>query len=144
MVENEKVLAEISISANGQVNQANEKEHQLLNEIANFLGTTVESVSEDDFGKLFIEKWTQPSILASLMEKCQDHFAYVEADHVTTENTLRRLEDERTELLNKSEKMAHLESEDVNELRRKISVSNQNQQAESSKNVSPKPILKKG
>ena len=44
---------------------------------------------------------------------------------MTTENTLRRLEDERTELLNKSEKMAHLESEDVNELRRKISVSNQ-------------------
>ena len=75
------------------------------------------------------------------MEKCQDHFAYVEADHVTTENTLRRLEDERTELLNKSDKMAHLELEDVNDLRRKVSVANQ--QAESS-NVSPKPILKKG
>ena len=61
---------------------------------------------------------------------------------MTTENTLRRLEDERTELLNKSDKMAHLELEDVNDLRRKVSVANQ--QAESSKNVSPKPILKKG
>ena len=55
MVENEKVLAEISISANGQVNQANEKESHLLNEIASFLGTTVEAVSEEDFGKFILK-----------------------------------------------------------------------------------------
>ena len=56
MVENEKVLAEISISANGQVNQANEKESHLLSEIASFLGTTVEAVAEEDFGKFFYSK----------------------------------------------------------------------------------------
>ena len=144
MVENEKVLAEISISANGQVNQANEKESHLLSEIASFLGTTVEAVAEEDFGKFFYSESGLYKLLASLLEKCQNHFAYVEADHVTTENTLRRLEDERTQLLDKSEKMAHLESEDVNELRRKVSVANQNQQAESTTEISPKPILRKG
>ena len=66
MVENEKVLAEISISANGQVNQANEKESHLLNEIANFLGTTVESVSEDDFGKFFVLSKTGLSQVSSV------------------------------------------------------------------------------
>ena len=144
MVENEKVLAEISISANGQVNQANEKESHLLSEIASFLGTTVEAVAEEDFGKFSYSESGLYKLLASLLEKCQNHFAYVEADHVTTENTLRRLEDERTQLLDKSEKMAHLESEDVNELRRKVSVANQNQQAESTTEISPKPILRKG
>ena len=60
---------------------------------------------------------------------------------MTIENNLRQLEEERSVLLDKCEKMAHLESEDVNELRRKVTAENQNQ---SSKEISPKPILKKG
>ena len=48
--ENDKILAEVSISSNAQVTAANEKETELLKRIAEFLNTSVESISDEQPG----------------------------------------------------------------------------------------------
>ena len=50
--ENDKILAEVSISSNAQVTAANDKETELLKRIAEFLNTSVESISDEQPGKL--------------------------------------------------------------------------------------------
>ena len=48
--ENDKILAEVSISSNAQVTAANDKETELLKRIAEFLNTSVESISDEQPG----------------------------------------------------------------------------------------------
>ena len=48
--ENDKILAEVSISSNAQVTAANDKESELLKRIAEFLNTSVESISDEQPG----------------------------------------------------------------------------------------------
>ena len=50
--ENDKILAEVSISSNAQVTAANDKETELLKRIAKFLNTSVESISDEQPGNL--------------------------------------------------------------------------------------------
>ena len=48
--ENDKILAGVSISSNAQVTAANDKESELLKRIAEFLNTSVESISDEQPG----------------------------------------------------------------------------------------------
>ena len=48
--QNDKILAEVSISSNAQVTVANEKETELLKRIAKFLNTSVDSITDEQPG----------------------------------------------------------------------------------------------
>ena len=54
--ENDKILAEVSISSNAQVTAANDKETELLKRIAKFLNTSVESISDKQPGNVNFRK----------------------------------------------------------------------------------------
>merc|ERR1719173_56124 len=104
--ENDKILAEVSIFSNAQVTAANDKESELLKRIAEFLNTSVESISDE-----------QPD---RLMKRCHNELKYAEADNMTKENELRELEMQRNSLEAQIEKDRHLADEDIDQLNKEL------------------------
>merc|ERR1712106_121330 len=103
---NERHLAEISISSNAQVTAANEKEKELVAKIAKFLSVDIDSIADEGQD--------------TLISKCQMALEYAEADNIAKENELHGLERQREHLAQEVEQNQHLVDEDTDRLRSRL------------------------